>query len=249
MSAREAASGTVLAIPLADGRTARLRVPPAKDGALVRAYLDDTEVLLRVRVGGAGAGRGPAAAGSRSSGADFLKGCLLPLVVVGLVIWGLVALSSHHDTTTASPATSAGSTATGTPTDDPYGSPDPYDSAASDGSDASPGSDSTDDPYVPPAPEPPPTSEAPDPYTKGTCLNGTLPHSTTAQSVSGVHEVSCSASDAHYKVIQTFPFTSDMGRCKANPRTQYAFSYRYTMNGATINEYVYCLVGLGSYAR
>ncbi|MFJ4218038.1 hypothetical protein ACIP27_35685, partial [Streptomyces hydrogenans] len=31
-------------------------------------------------------------------------------------------------------------------------------------------------------------------------------------SVSGVEEVSCSASDAHYKVIQTFPFTSDMHR-------------------------------------
>ncbi|MFI1659677.1 hypothetical protein ACH4ZU_32905 [Streptomyces sp. NPDC020472] len=94
-----------------------------------------------------------------------------------------------------------------------------------------------------------PTEEEPDPYANGTCLNGTLPNSETAQSVSGVEEVSCSASDAHYKVIQTFPFTSDMNRCNSNPRTEYAFSHRYTMNGTTISQYVYCLVGLGSYAR
>ncbi|MFD3536267.1 hypothetical protein [Streptomyces sp. NPDC058664] len=94
-----------------------------------------------------------------------------------------------------------------------------------------------------------PTEEEPDPYEKGTCLNGDLPNSETAQSVSGVDEVPCSASDAHYKVIQTFPFTSDMDKCNANPKTEYAFSHRYTMNGTTINEYVYCLVGLGAYAR
>ncbi|MCT4356333.1 hypothetical protein M5362_24705 [Streptomyces sp. Je 1-79] len=100
------------------------------------------------------------------------------------------------------------------------------------------------------APPPAPTTEAPpDPYTKGTCLNGTLPDSTTAQSVSDIDEVECSASDAHYRVIQTFPLTSDLNRCNANPKTQYAFSHRYTINGATVNEYVYCLVGLGSYAR
>ncbi|MDT9692638.1 hypothetical protein Q5762_30770 [Streptomyces sp. P9(2023)] len=101
-----------------------------------------------------------------------------------------------------------------------------------------------------PAPAPTQTTEeAPDPYKKGTCLNGRLPDSTTAQSVSGVAEVPCSASDAHYRVIQTFPLTSDLDRCNSNPKTQYAFSRRYTINGATINEYVYCLVGLGSYAR
>ncbi|KOG22193.1 MULTISPECIES: LppU/SCO3897 family protein [Streptomyces] len=94
-----------------------------------------------------------------------------------------------------------------------------------------------------------PTEEQPDPYEKGTCLNGSLPDSTTAQSVDDVEEVPCSASDAHYKVIQTFPFTSDMNNCNSNPKTQYAFSHRYTMNGTTVSEYVYCLVGLGSYAR
>ncbi|MFE7804402.1 hypothetical protein ACFU51_07015 [Streptomyces sp. NPDC057430] len=101
-----------------------------------------------------------------------------------------------------------------------------------------------------PTTDPAPTTEAPpDPYTKGTCLNGTLPDSTTPQSVSDIDEVDCSASDAHYRVIQTFPLTSDLNRCNANPKTQYAFSHRYTINGATVNEYVYCLVGLGSYAR
>ncbi|MEU4277590.1 hypothetical protein AB0F57_22155 [Streptomyces tanashiensis] len=98
-------------------------------------------------------------------------------------------------------------------------------------------------------PSPTATEKEPDPYEQGTCLNGTLPNSETAQSVSGVDEVPCSASDAHYKVIQTFPFTSDMNNCNSNPRTQYAFSHRYTMNGTTVSEYVYCLVGLGSYAR
>ncbi|WP_171990929.1 hypothetical protein [Streptomyces sp. JHA26] len=99
-----------------------------------------------------------------------------------------------------------------------------------------------DDPYAS-------ESEAPDPFESGTCLNGTLPDSTTAQEVDDVEEVDCSASDAHYRVIQTFPMTSDMSACDDNPRTEYAFSYRYTLNGAAISEYVYCLVGLGSYAR
>ncbi|WP_240797577.1 hypothetical protein [Streptomyces sp. F001] len=121
-------------------------------------------------------------------------------------------------------------------TEDPY-TEDPYTEDTED----------TEDPY---AEDPYDTeTEAPDPYESGTCLNGTLPNSTTAQEVSDVEEVSCSASDAHYQVIETIPFTSDMSRCSSNPRTEYAFSSRYTINGATINEYVYCLIGLGSYAQ
>ncbi|MBC9719136.1 hypothetical protein H9Y04_42160 [Streptomyces sp. TRM66268-LWL] len=100
-----------------------------------------------------------------------------------------------------------------------------------------------------PGTETPTESAPPDPFTEGTCLNGELPDSDTPQDASGVEEVECSASDAHYKVIQTFPFTSDMSSCDANPKTEYAYSSRQTLNGATINEYVYCLVGLGSYAR
>ncbi|MFD4240114.1 hypothetical protein ACFWP3_00595 [Streptomyces sp. NPDC058525] len=114
------------------------------------------------------------------------------------------------------------------------------------GAPASPGYTAT----AEPAPVPEPTEEAaPTPYDKGTCLNGTLPDSTTAQRVDDVEEVPCSAADAHYRVIGSIPMTSDMDRCEDYPKTQYAFSHRYTLNGAVINQYVYCLVGLGSYAR
>ncbi|MFI8371744.1 hypothetical protein [Streptomyces sp. NPDC085466] len=150
-----------------------------------------------------------------------VAGCLVPLLVIGAIIGGSYLLNGNDGD---EPSDSR-------PTI-PTFSVSPFPSLDL---------DSTADPT--------PTEEEPDPYEKGTCLNGTLPDSETAQSVSGVEEVPCSASDAHYKVIQTFPFTSDMDRCNANPKTQYAFSHRYTMNGTTISEYVYCLVGLGSYAR
>ncbi|EST30613.1 LppU/SCO3897 family protein [Streptomyces roseochromogenus] len=178
--------------------------------------------------------------------------CLGVLGVIAFVVLLLVFTNrgggsgDSSDDTAASP-----SYPTATATDDPYTStPYPSDPSSSDPYSAAPDtSDSyssdpygTDDPYGTPSPDP-------SPYTSGTCLNGTLPDSTTAQSVSGVDEVSCSASDAHYKVIETIPLTSDMSRCNDNPQTQYAFSSRYTINGSTINEYVYCLVGLGSYAR
>ncbi|MEU7009066.1 hypothetical protein [Streptomyces sp. NPDC046332] len=146
-------------------------------------------------------------------------GCLVTLGVIGAVIAALVLTDDSDD----------GAPTAGSPAVTTTATPSPF-------------------PTTDPAPTT--TTEAPpDPYTKGTCLNGTLPDSTTAQSVSDIDEVDCSASDAHYRVIQTFPLTSDLNRCNANPKTQYAFSHRYTINGATINEYVYCLVGLGSYAR
>ncbi|MGN5379725.1 LppU/SCO3897 family protein [Streptomyces lasalocidi] len=158
--------------------------------------------------------------------------CLGVLGVVALVVILLVVINrgggGSSDDADASPSPYVPSSAPYTPPGDPYTpTTDPYASG---------------DPYSSPSPEP-------SPYTSGTCLNGTLPDSTTAQSVSGVEEVSCSASDAHYKVIETVPLSTDLSRCNGNPRTQYAFSYRYTLNGATINSYVYCLVGLGSYAR
>ncbi len=93
-----------------------------------------------------------------------------------------------------------------------------------------------------------PTAAA-SPYRTGTCLNGTLPDSTTAQEVNDVSEVDCSASDAHYRVIQTFYETTDLRQCDSNPGTQYAFSAKETWGGSVINQYVYCLIGLGSYAR
>ncbi|MFH8729227.1 LppU/SCO3897 family protein [Streptomyces termitum] len=156
------------------------------------------------------------------SGTSGVAGCLVPLAVIGAIAAGVYFFGSgeKENPGTARPVV-------------PTFSVSPFPSLDLD----LPGTGGT------------PTREEPDPYEKGTCLNGTLPDSETAQSVSGVDEVSCSAADAHYKVIQTFPFTSDMNKCGANPKTQYAFSHRYTMNGTTVNEYVYCLVGLGSYAR
>ncbi|OLZ65065.1 hypothetical protein AV521_32870 [Streptomyces sp. IMTB 2501] len=178
--------------------------------------------------------------------------CLGVLGVIAVVVLLLVFANrgggsgGSSDDTAASPSYPT-ATATGDPyTGDPYtNSPstsDPYSSTPDTSDPYSSGPYGTGDPYGTPSP-------TPSPYTSGTCLNGTLPDSTTAQSVSGVDEVSCSASDAHYKVIETIPLTSDMSRCNDNSQTQYAFSSRYTINGSTINEYVYCLVGLGSYAR
>jgi hypothetical protein len=85
----------------------------------------------------------------------------------------------------------------------------------------------------------------------GTCLSGQLPDSTTAVAVGDdVKEVPCFAGEAHYKVIQTFPGTADLSKCDQNPDTQFEFSSEETTNGGiTSTEYVYCLIGLGSYAR
>ncbi|WP_424210609.1 LppU/SCO3897 family protein [Streptomyces sp. BI20] len=102
----------------------------------------------------------------------------------------------------------------------------------------------------PPTPSATPETPAVRPFTRDTCLSGELPNSTTAQRVDDdVKEVSCSSSEAHYRVIGSIPMTSDMDRCDEYPRTEYGFSSRYTMGGTVINEYVYCLVGIGSYSR
>ncbi|MEV6950862.1 hypothetical protein [Streptomyces sp. NPDC051183] len=95
-----------------------------------------------------------------------------------------------------------------------------------------------------------PTPEAPEPspYGEGTCLDGTLPDSTTPAPVSN-KEVPCSSPDAHYLVIQRISNTTDLDRCEDNPRSEYKFSYSYTVGGVPVKQYVYCLVGLGSYAR
>ncbi|MEU6882874.1 hypothetical protein [Streptomyces sp. NPDC046712] len=153
-------------------------------------------------------------------------GCLVTLGVIGAVIAALVLTNDSDDDTPTAGSPTVSSSPSSTPS-----SEGPLGTATTDPAGA-------------------PTTEAPpDPFTKGTCLNGRLPDSTTAQSVSDVEEVPCSASDAHYRVIETIPLTSDLNRCNDNPKTQYAFSHRYTINGATINEYVYCLVGIGSFAR
>ncbi|MEV5729781.1 hypothetical protein AB0N50_28915 [Streptomyces pharetrae] len=166
------------------------------------------------------------------------RGCRAALAAAGAVL--LAAGCTNQADDNAGGSSSPGST----PYESPYESPgaSPYEPPADDPYPATP----TDDPFFAAPTE---TEEPPDPYTSGTCLDGELPDSTTAQSVDDIDEVACDAPGAHYKVIETFPFTSDMSRCESNPQTQYAFSSRYTLNGTTINEYVYCLIGLGAYAR
>ncbi|KPC82355.1 MULTISPECIES: LppU/SCO3897 family protein [Streptomyces] len=245
LTPRQAADGAIVTAHLPTGAT-RIRIPPAQDGDLVRARAGGRDVLLRIRVTGAGTSKGrpwPALLGIAA--------------VIGAVVL-LAVIGAEDDNTSAIP--SARPSAYEPHTEDPYEEdayPGEIEDTYSEAPDAE-GADTGDTPDAGDTPETEDTytedpydtaSEAPDPYETGTCLNGTLPDSTTAQEVSGVDEVSCSAPDAHYRVIETIPSTSDMSRCDANSSTQYAFSYRYTLNGATLNEYVYCLVGLGSYAR
>ncbi|MFD7458512.1 MULTISPECIES: LppU/SCO3897 family protein [unclassified Streptomyces] len=185
---------------------------------------------------------------AQQSGAGA-RGRLAVVAVAGAVLLTVGCTSQTNDDSSNS---SSDSYATSSPydpyTEDPS-TEDPYaEDTYSDDYGDSGGYDDSDDSYEDPYAEPSETEE-PDPYTSGTCLNGELPNSTTAQSVSNVDEVDCNASDAHYKVIESIPMTSDMSRCNDNPQTQYAFSSRYTLNGVTVSEYVYCLVGLGAYAR
>ncbi|MGW0789996.1 LppU/SCO3897 family protein [Streptomyces sp. NPDC002911] len=164
-------------------------------------------------------------------------------------VLAVVLVDSTEDDSNSSTAT-PGASAYAPYTDAPYSEDPNAEDPAAVGTEETEAAEETDEPEDPYTEDPYETAtEEPDPYESGTCLNGTLPDSTTAQEVSGVDEVSCSASDAHYQVIETIPSTSDMSRCESDSRTQYAFSYRYTLNGATLDEYVYCLVGLGSYAR
>ncbi|MFJ8979117.1 hypothetical protein [Streptomyces sp. NPDC102282] len=245
LTPRQAAEGAVVTVPLPTGAT-RIRIPPADDGDLVRAQVNGREVLLRIRVTRGALSNGPARLG---------------LLGIAAVIAAAVFLATGLDDDSTSTGPSSGSSAYASSTSDPYAEAteteetgDPYTEEPTPGETAEPAAEETEDsgdtytegPFEDPYDA---GAEEPDPYESGTCLNGTLPDSTTAQEVSGVDEVSCSASDAHYQVIRTIPATSDMSRCDAEARTQYAFSYRYTLNGATLDEYVYCLIGLGSYAR
>ena len=252
LTPHQATYGVILTLDLPTG-PARVRVPSCRDGELVRTRVGDREVPLRIRVAQPGPAAAPAPPPPSPAPTATLAsppiltppppspapkrgaaGCLVGLGLVVAVIIGAVLIGSGDETDSKASGSSTPTTA-GSPLDD-SSTPSSYPSAA------------PADPEPEPAP-PTPTAAAPTPLDKGTCLNGTLPDSTTAQRVDDVEEVSCSASDAHYRVIESIPMTSDMSRCDDNPKTEYAFSHRYTLNGAVINEYVYCLVGIGSYAR
>ncbi|QEV46942.1 hypothetical protein CP980_19215 [Streptomyces vinaceus] len=261
----QAAHGVILPVSLPGGVT-RLRIPSGcRDGQLVSVRAGGAEVAVRLRIApAAGAAAppptvatptptpappptvaAPAVPGQRPSRSGSTAGCLAVLAAVATVIIAAVALNSGDDgkgTASSSPTPTYSSWS---PT--PLPTSTSYTSGTGTGSGSSSGSSSGSGSY--PSTAPTAAAPAPSPFDAGTCLNGQLPDSTTAQRVEDVEEVSCSASDAHYKVIQRFGFTSDLHSCDANPRTEYAFSYRYTLNGTPINQYVYCLVGLGSYAR
>ncbi|MER5733262.1 hypothetical protein ABT084_33870 [Streptomyces sp. NPDC002138] len=241
LTPQQAAYGVILPVSLPTG-TVRLRIPPAADGDLVRARVGQDEVLLRIRVS-QGAGEGPVAwlgqqpapAARRSP-----RGWPAVLLIAAAVLIGVVVEKSGHD----DDHDTASSSPTSTPT--PASTPMPSYSAWTPAPAPPPAATPAASVPVPVVPTP---EAAPSPFDRGTCLNGTLPDSTTAQRVDNVREVSCSASDAHYKVIESIPGTSDMSRCDASPKTEYGFSYRYSRGGITLNEYVYCVVGIGSYAR
>lgn len=235
LTSRQAADGAVVTLSLPTGDT-RIRIPPAQDGDLVRAHVGGQEVLLRIAVPGP------------SNGVRWL-GFLAVAAAFVLAVLLVDSIGEGDSTASPPPSGSPASLSTDAPSSqDPY-TEDPYTEAPSTAASEGPYTHApyTEEPYTQDPYDA--GDQTPDPYTSGTCLNGTLPDSTTAQEVSDVEEVSCSAADAHYQVIETIPATSDMSRCASDPRTQYAFSSRVTLGGATVNAYVYCLVGLGSYAR
>ncbi|MEV5505190.1 LppU/SCO3897 family protein [Streptomyces orinoci] len=226
LTPQQAAQGVVQTVQLSTGPLT-VRIPPVPDGALITAPTAQGEVLIRIHV--VAAARPPANRGPRAGLLAFLG---LAAVVA------LVFAFNHHG---SSSSASSGSS-----------SPTPYSYARPTDTYSPPAAPTYH--YVPPVPRftLPPITLAPPPalpHTTGTCLNGTIPDSTTPVTVSNVHEVACSASDAHYKVIQVFYATSDMEKCRSIDGTEYTFSERMTRGGVTLNQYVYCLKGLGSYAR
>jgi len=231
----QAASGTTKAItvpggPDTESRVFQVKIPPnVRDGTLLR--LPDhgapdpdgnpRDLLIRVRIQ-----RGP----------DRRKrGFTLPVAVAVAVAVsaGAIAVSSiiYEDSPDPAPLMVSG-------TAEPTTSSSTWPQLSS----------TTTPPPVRPTipPAPPPTTTASH-FEVGICLTGTLPNSPVPVPVHDVSEVPCFSSEAHYKVIQSFPGTTDMARCDANPRTQYAFSSETTLGTTTI-RYVYCLVGLAQYA-
>ncbi|MEU9030295.1 hypothetical protein AB0D46_22760 [Streptomyces sp. NPDC048383] len=263
LTAEQAAAGTVISVNLADGPV-NLRIPPTRNGDLIRAQVAGKDVLLRILVTGgtfgattpmaAAAPAGPGSPGAPGAPAKNVRAGILG--ALGLIAaFAVVVLLVNNDDDSRNTANSNDkASASASPSDTPV--PGQYSPPATPAPTYM-ATESTPSQSAAPAPDPTPsaaypvtpTSEAPTPFDRGTCLNGQLPDSTTAQRVTDVNEVPCTASDAHYRVIESIPFTSDMDRCNTNSKTEYAFSYRYTLGGSVLNEYVYCLVGIGSYSR
>ncbi|TQF01811.1 hypothetical protein E6W39_05500 [Kitasatospora acidiphila] len=228
LTREEAAVGAYRTINTATGPT-MIHVPPVQDGMVIRvATANGEELYARIQI----VGGQPGAAPAKSKAPVIVLVSVAAVVAVGVTL-GLT-LGQHNSPVsdpTANPVVSQ--------TTDSATTPAPYDSATD--------TPAPSDTYQPPVTDP--TSPSESPFTDGSCLNGTLPDSTTAQAVSDVNVVDCGASDAHYKIIQTFPFTDDLHQCDSNPKTQYEFSETRTWGGATLMSTVYCVVGLGSYDR
>lgn len=238
LTPEEAASGVTRAVALPRG-TVNVRIPPVQDGSSIRVSTDKGETFLRIRLHGTPP-RSPGAGRASFLGRPAAK----PLFFLGVlgVVAAVVLLTQHDDST---PST-AGRPGAATPAPSPTGSA----AAPAGPGSRTPGSLNPldgDDSSGPARNYP--TIAPPTPYTTGTCLNGTLPDSTTPVKVKNVDVVACSASDAHYRVIQAYHGTTELARCRDDSETQYSFSSRTTLGGRTISSVVYCLVGIGSYAR
>lgn len=222
LTPEEAASGVTRPVRLPGGLVT-LRIPPVQDGSLLKVPTDQGEAMIRIRLLAPAAAPPPAGPKQTATSSGSQGAKMLFTVVCALGLGFLFTQLNHHD---SSPPPAAAPTLPVAPT---------YRSLPL--------------PNLPGMPSTGPAAPAETPFTSGTCLNGTIPDSTTPVSVSNVHQVSCNAADAHYRVIETFHGTTDMHRCDANSDTQYSYSYQLTRGGMTINSVVYCLVGLGSYAR
>ncbi|MEU7134994.1 hypothetical protein [Streptomyces sp. NPDC046261] len=240
LTPEEAASGVTRAVSLPKG-TVDVRIPPVQDGTLIRVSTDKGETFIRIRLHGTPP-RPPGRGRLAFLGSPVAK----PLFIVGVLgVLTVVLLNQGEDSTpptagrpsTSTTAPSLGGTAGATagPDSGTPGSAGPLDSA--------------DRSRPPAASDYPATAAPPTPYSAGTCLDGTLPDSTTPVKVKNVDVVSCSSPDAHYRVIQAYHGTTDLSRCREDSETQYSFSSRTTLGGRTISSVVYCLVGIGSYAR
>ncbi|GGX76276.1 LppU/SCO3897 family protein [Streptomyces hiroshimensis] len=228
LSPREASSGVIRPVDLPWG-TVRVRIPPVPGGGLIRIGTPRGDVLIRVVV---------------TARPGRLAPKLVGLAAVAAVVAGIVVLSDRNDRSSSADAPlpapssydSSGPSRLGGPVGEtPSGSPTPHGAGVATPRRSLP-------PLEPPAPA--------RPHELGTCLDGeSVPPSAGTVTVDPFRVVSCSSAKAHYRVIETFHGTTDRSKCKSVAESQYAYSSWSSRGGRTLWEVVYCLVGLGSYAR
>ncbi|MEY9943355.1 hypothetical protein [Kitasatospora sp. GAS1066B] len=253
LSASEAAAGTTVTLRLPDSaESMTIRIPPVEHGTVLRIPGATGDLIVRIQVtsdGVPGAPLGPAFAPKPRPRSGANGKLIAGLLAVGIAIVVGVMNSGHHGSST-------GDSAYTPPTFGPVPSftyslptlpalPMPTLPIPTFNYDPS----QLVHPITTPNDAPSDTPSSAPTFAVHDCLSGTLPDSTTAQSVDGVDVISCSSANAHYKVIQSFFGTTDLSKCQDNPDSQYSFSEETTYGGATISSEVYCVVGLGSYAR